>query len=350
MSLPPLTFTPILKPRAWGGRMLRSLGKELPDDGAFGESWEIADLPTSIPDGRSIVSEGPYTGQSLHAIIEADPQAILGRAQPGPGGGLPLLVKLLDARENLSVQLHPSPEYAQVNPEAYLKTEAWVVLAADEGATAYVGLHEHVDRTAFEQALKSGQMEPLLVKMPVQAGDCIYLESGLCHALGAGILTAEIQMPSDTTFRVWDWNRDDPDRPLHIREAVESIRLGPDQKTSWPTMTHQQDARTTSSSGVDLTLLVRSPSFTIERFAPSRDANETVSFPFPTNGMPHVFLTAEGEALIEANGESVLLPMGKSLLLPAGAEQAKVHLKVRNNTRASLIHAVPPDPLDNVFA
>jgi mannose-6-phosphate isomerase len=350
MPLPPLTFTPILKQRAWGGNTLGEFGKSLPVGVKVGESWEIADLPKSIADGCSIVDRGPLVGRSLHALIEDDPEGMLGRAQPGPGVGFPLLVKLLDARENLSVQLHPSAAYAQANRQAHQKTEAWVVLAAEDGALVHVGLRDDVDRPAFEEALKNGALESLLMTMPVKTGDCVYLESGLCHALGAGIVVAEIQMPSDTTYRVWDWNRDDPQRPLHIREALESIRLGSEQHGAWPTITRGDETRTTSADGIDTALLVRSPSFTIERIAQADDAGTTVSFPFPTNDMPHVFLATDGEATIESGGESIRLEKGTTALLPAGSQDVHVHLEVRDNTRASLIHAVPPDPLDNVLA
>ena len=350
MPLPPLTFTPILKQRTWGGSSLGELGKSLPGDARIGESWEIADLPESIADGCSIVASGPLAGNSLHALIEQDPEGMLGRALPGPGGGFPMLVKLLDARENLSVQLHPSAAHARSNPKVHLKTEAWVVLSADEGALVHVGLHDDVDRAAFEEAIEKGTFESILISIPVKTGDCVYLESGICHTLGAGIVVAEIQMPSDTTFRVWDWNRNDPQRPLHIQEALDSVRLGAEQHAAWRTLTRADDARTTSAGEIDLALLVRSPSFTIERFTPAIDASATVSFPFPTNDMPHVFLAEEGEVTIEADGGEIRLERGGTALLPAGSRNVQVHLEVRDNTRASLIHAVPPDPLDNVRA
>lgn len=350
MPLPPLTFTPILKPRAWGGHTLHAFGKDAPHDALIGESWEIADLPESIPDGRSVIADGPLAGQTLHGLLRDDAHAVLGRAAPGPDGSFPLLVKILDARENLSVQLHPSPAYAAAHPEAYLKTEAWVILAAEDGALVHVGLKPEVDRAMFENALSTGEVRSLLTSMPVKPGDCVFLESGLCHALGEGILAAEIQLPSDTTFRVWDWNRNDPNRPLHIQEAIASIRLGAEQHTAWPIMTHRQDARTTSANDLEVRLLVRSPCFTIEELTPTPTTQTTVSFPFPTNGLPHVFLAARGEAIVEASGASITLSAGQSALLPADAEDPHIHLKVRDNTPSSLIHAVPPDPLDNVLA
>lgn len=350
MPLPPLTFTPILKQRAWGGQGLAAFGKAITDEQVIGESWEIADLPTTIAEGRSIVEGGPLDGCTLHGLIERDPEGILGRAAPGPGGGFPLLVKLLDAQENLSVQLHPSESYARRNPEAYRKTEAWVVLGAEPGAVVHVGLKDEVNLAMFEAGIRSGEIESMLRTFPVGMGDCIYLESGLCHALGAGLLVAEIQLPSDTTFRVWDWNRDDPDRPLHLDQAIESIRTGSEQEAAWPVLTRPEEARTSTADGISVACLVDSPSFRIERFTPDMGLEQTVSFAFPTNDMPHVFLVEAGTVMIESGGQELRLDMGRSALLPAGAETAMIHLEVRDNTRASLIHAAPPDPLDNVRA
>ena len=179
MSLPPLTFEPILKPRAWGGEALRTFGKRLAEDTPTGESWELADLPDSIPEGRSIISGGPLAGRTLRSLIESDPREVLGRAEPGPDGGFPLLVKILDARDNLSVQLHPSAEYAARHPETFLKTEAWVILDAEPGAMIYAGVREDIDRKGFARALETGEVRSILLAETVRPGDCVFLESGL---------------------------------------------------------------------------------------------------------------------------------------------------------------------------
>lgn len=350
MPLPPLTFTPILKQRAWGGERLRAFGKRVGEGVPIGESWELADLPASIPDGRSVVFGGSFDGSTLRSIIKADPEGVLGRAQPGPDGGFPLLVKLLDARENLSVQLHPSPAYAAEHPEAHLKTETWVVLAAEEGAQVYAGVSEQVDRAGFRSALESGAVRELLVATTVRAGDCIFLESGLCHALGAGIVVAEIQTPSDTTFRVWDWNRNDPNRPLHIEQALECVRLGTDQESDWPRVVRSAEARCLSSGALQTRTLVDCSKFRLERFERMPDANGPVAFDFPTNGMPHVFMSTEGDSSIEGSRERVALPRGTTVLLPASAEAVRIELGVRDNPAPSLLHAVPPDPLRDSIA
>lgn len=322
-----------------------AFGKLVAEGVRTGESWELADLPTSIADGRSTVNGGRFDGRTLRSLIEEDPEGLLGRAQPGPDGGFPLLVKFLDARENLSVQLHPSPMYAQQHPDSYLKTEAWVILAAEKGAMVYAGVSEDVDRAGFRTALESGDVREILVSMSVEAGDCIFLESGLCHALGEGILAAEIQTPSDTTFRVWDWNRNDPNRPLHIEQALECVRLGSEQESAWPRFIRHGQARCLSSGMLQTQTLVECSKFRIERLEPTPEASGHVTFEFPTNGMPHVFMTAEGEAAITAGSERVHLPRGTTVLLPAGADSAQIELGVRDNPAPSLLHAVPPDPL-----
>ncbi|MCH2144594.1 MAG: class I mannose-6-phosphate isomerase [Phycisphaerales bacterium] len=350
MHFPPLTFKPILKPRAWGGDSLRDFGKAIDGDTPTGESWELADLPDSIPDGRSVVSGGPFDGRTLRSLIEEDPTGILGRAQPGPDGGFPLLIKILDARENLSVQLHPSAAYADTHEDAYLKTEAWLILDADPGALVYAGIEEAVDHDRFREALASGNVRELLVATEVTAGDCVFLESGLCHALGEGLVAAEVQTPSDTTFRVWDWNRNDPNRKLHVEEALECVRLGSGQASKWPRITRRSEATSLAHDGLEVTTLVDCDRFRMERFEPAAGRDDSTSFTFPTNGMPHVFMSCSGTASLTANGASIQLPRGTTALLPAAAGSAEITLEVRDNQRCELLHAIPPDPLAETLA
>ena len=344
MPFPPLTFEPILKSRAWGGDALSRFGKRVVPGTPTGESWEVADLPESVPGGRSVVSGGPFAGRSLRALIEEDPSGILGRAAPGGDGGFPLLVKILDARENLSVQLHPSAAYAKRHEDARLKTEAWMILEADEGAMVYAGIEETVDHETFREALASGRVRELLIATEVAAGDCIFLESGLCHALGAGIVAAEIQTPSDTTFRVWDWNRNDPGRELHLEQALDCVRLGADQASTWPRVIRRGEAPKLSHDGLQVATLVDCDRFRMELMEPARDIEET-SFTFPTNGMPHVFMNCSGRSTIAANDIAVELGPGGTCLVPAGSVEAEITLEVRDNRGCGLLHAVPPDPV-----
>ena len=352
MTLPPLAFVPLLKHRAWGGRLLESYGKELPKEALIGESWEIADLPESITDGCSRVAEGPFEGQSLRTLAGTHRHELLGRAAPGPDGGFPLLIKFLDARENLSVQLHPSERYAREHPEAALKTEAWIVLAAEPGAKVYVGLHDDVDETRFREAIEAGSFLDILETAEVSPGDAIFLESGLCHALGEGILVAEVQTPSDTTFRTWDWNRDDPARPLHIEPACESVRLGEAQKTRWPRITKGSDARTLATETVKTSRLIRCEFFEIDHLERSATLapDAPLDFEQPTGGSPLVLICTGGSGVIEGAGESLELFPGRSVLIPASCDVSKIRLQVRDNEKPSLLRVRPADVLDNTLA
>ncbi|HMN96156.1 MAG TPA: class I mannose-6-phosphate isomerase [Phycisphaerales bacterium] len=221
----PLRLRPILKHRVWGGRKLERFGLELPPEGAVGEAWVLADLPESVPEGRTPIVGGAFDGLTLREAIAANPAAILGATPPTSGGDFPLLLKLLDARENLSVQVHPTPRFVDANPGCHVKSEAWIILAAEPGAVIYKGLRPDcratADTTAFRERVESGAIVEDLHAIEVRPGECHYLPSGTCHALGAGILVAEVQTPSDTTFRVFDWGR--TGRELHLDAAVECI-------------------------------------------------------------------------------------------------------------------------------
>jgi mannose-6-phosphate isomerase len=317
MPLPPIRFEPILRARAWGGRRLSAFGKALPPAPAtIGESWEITDLGPPVEDGVSRVIGGPFAGQTVSAMLERHGRAMLG-ASAVPGGRFPWLVKYLDAAEHLSVQVHPTARYAANHPGAHLKTEAWVVLDATPGAAVFRGIRPDVTPDRFRAAVDAGTAVDLLVRVPVTAGDCVPLESGLCHALGAGVLVAEVQTPSDTTFRVYDWNRNDPARPLHLDQAMECILFGPDQ--------HLEDAPVTSldrlaaawSDGLRAATLCRTAFFAIEAIeaSPSGDAGP-LEFG-PTDG-PEVLMLGRGEAIMQSEGHARQhLHAGDTVLLPA---------------------------------
>jgi mannose-6-phosphate isomerase len=216
----PLTFTPIFMERVWGGRRLESeFRKKLPPNGRIGESWEIVDRP----EAQSIVATGPLRGKTLHELWTQDRQSIFGDAPESER--FPLLVKLLDAQEKLSLQVHPPRDVAQIlggEP----KTEFWYVAAADPGAELLVGLNQSMTREEFKRAIGEGKVANYVHKISVKTGDAMFLLAGRFHAVGAGNLLVEVQQNSDTTYRVFDWNRlDNQNQPrqLHIDEALQSI-------------------------------------------------------------------------------------------------------------------------------
>jgi mannose-6-phosphate isomerase len=174
------------------------------------------------------VINGSLAGHSLHSLIQQFRTELLGPVRLAGGAGqFPILVKFLDARDDLSLQVHPDQAYADANPGAHLKTEAWCILQSDPGSRLLKGLKPGVTRAAFAAALGHGDVNRLIESVPAREGDCFYLPSGTVHALGAGLLVAEVQTPSDTTFRVFDFNRIDPStgkrRALHVEQAMQCI-------------------------------------------------------------------------------------------------------------------------------
>jgi mannose-6-phosphate isomerase len=233
----PIVFKPIFQERIWGGRKLEELfGKNIPAGKRIGESWEIVDRP----EAQSMVRDGPLAGRSLHDLWVNFREEIFGKVSSSPsplparrasrpeGTGVPrfpLLIKLLDAREKLSLQVHPAEEVAEsLGGEA--KTEFWYVAAAESGAEIYVGLRERMTQEQFDQALRSGTVAECVHTISVKAGDAMFLPSGRFHAIGAGNVLVEVQQNSDTTYRVFDWNRVDEagqPRSLHVAEALQCI-------------------------------------------------------------------------------------------------------------------------------
>ena len=224
MKLYPLKFRPIFKQRIWGGQKLREFfGKDIPPFEKIGESWELADLPQD----KSLIANGELAGQTLGLLIEKHPKEITGKESFS--GSFPLLIKFLDAEETLSVQVHPDSEVCRRMGKGDPKTECWYIISADHGAVLYKGGQRGVTREAFAEAIRAGTVAELLQEVRVEPGQCHFLPAGTAHSVGAGNLIAEIQTPSDTTYRVFDWNRvDDRGKPrqLHIEEALESINFG----------------------------------------------------------------------------------------------------------------------------
>ena len=218
----PFRFHSIYQPRIWGGQSMRTmLGRELPDrETAYGEAWEISDRPEAM----SIVKDGEWEGMPLHRLWEEHRQEIF-----GPGyerfPRFPLLCKILDARENLSVQVHP-PERTAAARQGEVKNEIWYVLHASPDALIYGGMEENATLPDIRHAAETGQMEQLIRSTHLEPGEHLYIPAGLVHAIGAGHLIAEIQQNSDTTYRLYDWNRTDDSgrgRELHLEQALDSI-------------------------------------------------------------------------------------------------------------------------------
>lgn len=218
----PFRFYPVYQPRIWGGQHMRTmLGRELPDpETAYGEGWEISDRPEAM----SIVREGEWEGTALHQLWEEHREEIFG---PGYGrfSSFPLLCKILDARDNLSVQVHP-PEHTASVWNGEVKNEVWYVLHSEPDSLIYGGMDDDATAEDIRNAADTGRMEQLIRSSHLEEGEHLYIPAGLVHAIGAGHLIAEIQQNSDTTYRLYDWNRTDSsgrERELHLEQALDSI-------------------------------------------------------------------------------------------------------------------------------
>jgi len=304
----PLTFHPIFKERVWGGRRLAELyGKALPPDVPIGESWEITDRP----EGVSVIANGPFAGQTLRWLMENHAAELLGTARPAAGGRFPLLVKILDAQDKLSLQVHP-PAAGAAALGGEPKTELWYVAAATPDADIFVGLRRGVTRAGFERKIRDGTVAECFHRHAVRRGDAMFLPSGRVHALGAGSVIFEIQQNSDTTYRVFDWNRtglDGRPRDLHIPQALASI----DFSDFEPPLLSQEVRPTASGT---MRPLVENSLFKVsqQQFEPQAGGRAAE---FPPHATAWIIALLEGELRLEGNGEKVTLRPGQFCLVPA---------------------------------
>jgi mannose-6-phosphate isomerase len=299
----PLRFEPLYRRYLWGGRRLATvLGKDLGEGDNYAESWEVVDHGQD----QSRVAGGPMKGLTLHDVVRTRGRELFGRHAPRPQ--FPLLFKFLDAHQNLSVQVHPNDEQAaHLAPPDLGKTEAWVVIHADPGSLIYAGLQPGIDRAALERAVRQGATAACLHRLQPQPGDCLFLPAGTVHALGAGLVVAEIQQASDTTFRLYDWDRvgaDGKGRPLHIQASLDTIDF--DRGPVSP-----QTPRATDRTHVQR--LVACEQFVLDRWSIQHSVAAGGDDRF------HILAVLEGEAAVEGNEEASPLRKGQTLLLPAAA-------------------------------
>jgi mannose-6-phosphate isomerase len=301
MQVYPLKFQPIYKERIWGGTLLREVfGRETPKGKRIGESWELADLP----EDKSIIANGELAGQTLESAIRSYPEEITGKT-PARRGALPfpLLIKFLDCGETLSVQVHPDEATCKRMGKGEFKAECWYIVQAEPGAVIYKGLKEGVTKETFSKAIKEGRVARMLNKVEVKAGECHYLPAGTAHALGAGLLIAEIQTPSDTTYRVFDWNRLDEKgkpRPIHIEEALESIHF---------------DSSGDNFSVTTVGRLVDCKFFKVDKGHQMRNCEVLL-----TPGQMKVIIVLGGFGTLAGGKKTIEFRAGETLLMPAAYE------------------------------
>jgi mannose-6-phosphate isomerase len=294
----PLTFQPIFKERVWGGRNLERLyRKALPPAVPIGESWEITDRP----DAASVVANGPLAGKDLRWLMEHYPKELLGNAQT-QNGRFPLLIKLLDAQEKLSLQVHP-PARVAARSGGEPKTEMWYIADARPGAELYAGLRRGATRAVAD----------CFHRLPVKPGDVMFLPSGRVHAIGAGLVILEIQQNSDTTYRVFDWNRpglDGQPRELHVEQSLQSIDFN-DFEPSLAKIEPQSD----EAGAIELRTLAIDPLFLVTSIKVLRGE----FFKLCGGGVEIVGVLEGRLNAVHRDGETQLAP-GQFCLKPAGVE------------------------------
>jgi mannose-6-phosphate isomerase len=300
MKLYPLQFEPVFRSYIWGGRRLgERLGKPIGTAPRYAESWEIVDHGSD----QSVICQGPLRGRTLAELVKECPSELFGEDKNN-FAAFPLLLKYLDCNRVLSVQVHPDDKYAaKLNPPDLGKTEAWYVIDTEPGAVIYAGLRAGVNREIFATSIQAGRLVDALNTITPKPGDCIFIPAGTVHALGAGILVAEIQQSSDTTFRVFDWDRlgdDGLPRPLHIEAALEvtDYLRGP---------VVPQIAIPLADGGERL---VACDKFILDRYQRTQ--------PFTLSGGSCRLVTiVSGGATLVWEGLETKLPLGQTVLLPA---------------------------------
>ena len=333
ISLYPLFFRPVYKERIWGGRKLsEKYHRNLPD-GKIGESWEIA----CLQNGMGIIVNGSLKGFSLKDAIDKYGEELLGSAvYQDPYRRFPLLIKILDASDVLSVQVHPDNQYAALHENGGSgKTEMWYVIDAEPGARLVYGVRRGISREEFRSSLEQGKLEDCLRELEVKPGDVLYIPAGLVHAIGAGILICEIQQSSDTTYRVYDWNRVDADgrpRQLHKEKALDVIDFeGRYTRTALSGLTLEEE-------GGRRTLYVACDYFAMEKLEIDG------SMKLYLDGKRFQTLTCvEGSAVIQYERGSKNLASGSSCLIPASLNSFVLKGK------GTVIRAYVPDKESNVL-
>ena len=304
----PLAFRPLFKERVWGGRNIETLfGKRLPEGKRIGESWEVADRPEEV----SIVAQGPLAGHSLRRLLQERSSEIMGSSRL-QAGRFPLLVKILDAQEKLSLQVHPPAKVARkLGGEP--KTEVWFMADCRPEAALFVGLKADVSRRLFEEKIRSGTVAECFHRISVKRKDAMFLPSGRVHAIGGGNVIFEIQQNSDTTYRVFDWNRlglDGKPRELHIAHSLESIDFADCEPSLVGSQLRQVD------EGVSMRVLADCEFFRVEHFLLQSKGRMR----WKAGEKARIVGVIAGNLRCEGNGVRLQLRPGGFGLLPASVE------------------------------
>ncbi|UMB61528.1 class I mannose-6-phosphate isomerase [Lutibacter sp. A80] len=306
----PIKFQPILKDKIWGGdKLVNKLNKKsnLKD---IGESWEISDVKGDV----SIVENGALKGKSLKELLETYTVDLLGKNNfANFGTNFPLLIKFIDAKQDLSVQVHPNDALSKKRHNSFGKTEMWYIMQADEGARLILGFNKTINADAYVKLLEEKKIMSVLNDVPVEKGDAFFIETGTVHAIGAGIVLAEIQQTSDITYRIYDFDRVDDagnERELHTELAVDALNFSDDIDT----------VRTYTSEKNKLNNVVKCEYFKTNFIPVAQELNldytETDSFV--------IFMCVEGDGIITVNGKSETINFGETILVPATTKNVTI--------------------------
>ncbi len=304
MSLYPLKFTPIAKETIWGGNKLQEeLNKDFSPEKKIGESWEISGVPKDI----SVVANGALKGKNLSELIQDYSGQLLGNKNAQKfKSEFPLLIKFIDANDVLSIQVHPDDELAKKRHNSFGKTEMWYVLAAEKESNLIVGFNQQVDQNLYQQKLEAGKLEEILNVEQVEKGSTYFIPAGRVHAIGKGILVAEIQQTSDITYRMYDWNRTDAQghgRELHTKLALDAIDYSLEERYE----TQYADSLNQSSQ------LATCEYFTTNKLTfdqeIKKDYSKLDSFV--------IYMCLDGEFEIEYATGNITLEKGETILIPA---------------------------------
>jgi mannose-6-phosphate isomerase len=311
----PLTFHPVFKERVWGGRNIERLyRKKLPPNARIGESWEITDRP----EGVSLIANGPLAGKDLRWLMEQHGVELLGSVRP-QAGRFPLLIKILDAEEKLSLQVHP-PATVAAKLGGEPKTEMWFIADAKPGAELYVGLRRGVTRAEFERRIKDGSVAKCFHRLTVRSGDAMFLPSGRVHAIGGGNVIFEIQQNSDTTYRVFDWNRaglDGKPRELQVEQSLQCIDFGDFE----PALIRDGN-QFENIDGSARRNLVNDPLFAVDHVQATRGQHVTIR-----SDQLEIAGVLEGQMVVTGGNQEIPLNAGQFCLKPASLGEMTLHLE-----------------------
>lgn len=299
----PIKFDPILKQKIWGGDKLKTRLNKSSSLSNLGESWEISGLKGET----SIVSNGAFQGRALTELLKEYGSALVGkRIFEKYGNEFPLLIKFIDAKSELSVQLHPGDEIARKQHDSFGKTEMWYIVEADEGAEINIGFEKNISKEEYLDHLENGRITDILHFEKVKKGDAFFINTGKVHAIGGGVLLAEIQQTSDVTYRIYDWDRKDEQgrsRDLHTTEALGAIdfEMKDDFKLKYSKVPNQAS-------------ILKSCEYFTTNYLPvsklvKRDYSKLDSFV--------IYMCVAGKAQIRTDGNSEVIDLGQTILIPA---------------------------------